>query len=184
MLDALGLSDAPVRDGASRAGALTGPVGDALAAESGTRLKAERYVAADGARRWTFQWSDAARNEDCSFQLSADGKIRCLPAGASTYFFADTACATRVANVTASCAVPAYASVPTAAASTCPTTPAATGTSIRSVGPRYTGAVYYRSLCVVSGGRCHNVRLLFRRDESAFLKLRRSDDQDGPLRLH
>lgn len=60
------------------------PVPSALAAESGSRLKAKWLVAEDGARYFTFNWYDRERGHDCSFLLAADGVQRCLPPAAAT----------------------------------------------------------------------------------------------------
>lgn len=62
----------------------------------GTRLKALAYVMDDGQQLW-HGWRDSARDESCSFQLAADGQLRCLPAfEASPVVFADDRCTERV----------------------------------------------------------------------------------------
>ena len=75
--------------------ALTDPVPDASADPvSGSRLKAKYRIADDGSKEYLAgSWYDSQRQEDCSFQLSADGATRCLPT--STPFppyYADAAC--------------------------------------------------------------------------------------------
>jgi hypothetical protein len=73
------------------------PVAEAQAAESGTRLKARWYVGEDGSRQPTFQWFDSARNEDCTFQMAADGVLRCIPGGyPQVSYFSDDACTARI----------------------------------------------------------------------------------------
>ena len=76
--------------------AITDPVPDASAddgTKDGTRLKARYYVADDGARQFA-GWYDTLRGEECSFQMAADGKRRCMPAATVTggTYYADAAC--------------------------------------------------------------------------------------------
>lgn len=66
--------------------------------QSGTRIKARWMSTADGARQF-LGWRDTGRNTDCSFWVSGDGVVRCLPIpmlyGGS--YFADSACTQPVA---------------------------------------------------------------------------------------
>jgi hypothetical protein len=65
-------------------------------ADSGKRLKAHYYVAADGARQFaTFR--DTELQQDCEFSTASDGVVRCLPKFVfSSPFFLDKACSERV----------------------------------------------------------------------------------------
>lgn len=89
--------------------ALTDPVGSAKAdpTQSGTRLKVKYYAGSDGSQQVSLM-HDSQRNEDCSFQLAADGNIRCLPSGAEAYvYFADSGCSQHLAIVVnSSCTTP------------------------------------------------------------------------------
>jgi hypothetical protein len=75
---------------------------------SGTRLKARTYNAEDGSQQF-IGWFDSQRNENCGFQMAADGKIRCLPSGTSVEagFFGDTGCTQPLATMQTGCAPPA-----------------------------------------------------------------------------
>lgn len=78
--------------------ALTDPVPDAKANESGTRLKAKRRVASDGAKQW-IAWHDSQRKEDCYFQLAEDGVWRCMPSsGGGGSYYSDAGCSQLVAT--------------------------------------------------------------------------------------
>jgi hypothetical protein len=71
----------------------TSPVPDAAAQTvSGSRLKAKYVFSADGAKQF-YGWYDSQRAEDCTFQNASDGKMRCLPSGASGSYYADASCA-------------------------------------------------------------------------------------------
>jgi hypothetical protein len=102
------------------AGAIDGG-GDAMAlleARSGTRLKAVRYKGADGSEQPTTLWLDTARDEQCSFKVAEDGKLRCLPStNQSSVFdpdssvgqdYADSDCTVRI-HRRASCDPSRYA---------------------------------------------------------------------------
>jgi hypothetical protein len=71
------------------------PDADADVPNSGTRLKAKRYIAEDGARTEPLAyWYDSKRNEDCYFQYVGNGITRCTPLAiytASSYY-TDSAC--------------------------------------------------------------------------------------------
>jgi hypothetical protein len=82
------------------------------ASEIGTRLKAKRYVGADGSKQFV-TWFDSARNEDCYFSSASDGKTRCLPTGPYVgVYFSNATCTTRLAYQGVGCAAPKYATVP------------------------------------------------------------------------
>lgn len=89
----------------------TAPVPSASADPSGgTRLKPVYREAEDGSREpVNGLWFDAQRNEECSFAISADGKMRCLPQGVGFNYFGDAACATSIVILPGSCSAPAYA---------------------------------------------------------------------------
>jgi hypothetical protein len=95
---------------ASIVDALSDPVADAQAdqAVSGTRLKARWYVSADGAKQF-LGWFDSQRQENCSFQVAADGKTRCLPTTVLTFFyFYDPECKRPLAVSAPACPVRKY----------------------------------------------------------------------------
>lgn len=73
--------------------ALTDPVPDAMANESGTRLRARRLVGADGSKQWV-GWHDNKLNVDCGYARAADGLQHCMPAGSPglTVYFTDASC--------------------------------------------------------------------------------------------
>jgi hypothetical protein len=83
-------------------GGIFDPVPDAGAetSGSGSRLKARRYVADDGARSDQIgHWYDSARKEDCAFRRASDGAIRCIPM--LTYalsFYADDQCTQQIVS--------------------------------------------------------------------------------------
>jgi hypothetical protein len=71
-------------------------IAEARAAESGSRLKARWYVAADGARQFA-SFHDTQLAQDCEFSPASDGVTRCLPKFVfSSPFFLDSACTERV----------------------------------------------------------------------------------------
>lgn len=96
------------------ADALTDPVADAKADanESGSRLKARRNIADDGAREFV-GWYDSQLQVNCAFAMASDGSTRCLPeavlGGQGTAFYKDSACTQPVAWVRANCQAPKYA---------------------------------------------------------------------------
>jgi hypothetical protein len=71
--------DAGSRDAAAGDAAATGRIVSRLFT-SGSRLKAQWLVAADGAEQFA-GWHDTLLGEDCSFAVAADGRPRCLPSG-------------------------------------------------------------------------------------------------------
>ncbi len=82
--------------------AMVDPVPDANAEppSSGSRLKAKRYIAADGARSDVFGWHDSVRKEDCAFRYASDAITRCLPAVAYQLpFYADDQCGQQIASL-------------------------------------------------------------------------------------
>ncbi len=124
-------------------GSSSGPVPDANAdqTQSGSRLKAEYYVGADGSKQWDYSFQDSARgNERCSFLTAADGSIRCLPSGISAgIFFSDANCTETLAYAVTACgATPAYATS-MIATSACP---AKYEYHLFTVASKYTGTVY------------------------------------------
>jgi hypothetical protein len=136
------------------ADAVTDPVNRAAADPnmSGTRLKTQRYVGADGSSSFLGMY-DSQLNVACSFQKAADGSTRCLPgypgAGDALYF-ADAACSQLVAFVYPGCVAPQYAFWSDTTTS-CLTTRAV---HIYSVAGAYSGAVYAGtpSNCVAEPG--------------------------------
>ena len=113
--------------------ALTDPVPEAAADpnQSGSRLKVNVYVGADGSKLVTGSLHDTQLDVDCGYVLAADGSMRCLPSGAGwSGVFADPACTQPIAAVAKGCSAPAYAriAVPTG---TCQTT---TGAHVYSIG--------------------------------------------------
>ena len=122
---------------------------EAQAAESGTRLKARRYVSTDGAKQPTGMWFDTTRNEECSFATAADGKLRCLPRMMPTVeLFADAGCIQRLAMTQAGCPAPEYISIGVGAAG-CSTQ----GMRVLAKGAQFTGASVYAK----SGGACNAI---------------------------
>lgn len=96
--------------------ALTDPVSSANA-EPGSRLKRKFRDAEDGAREFlTGVWWDSQRQEDCSFTLAADGKMRCLPPGNEFRYFADAQCNTPMVMMQGACSPPKYGTSATEAA--------------------------------------------------------------------
>jgi hypothetical protein len=79
-----------------------GPEGQASAAEnaSGSRLKAKRYVASDGATQFR-GWYDSERKEDCAILPTCNGGLRCVPNSlAALGYFSDSACTKKAASIT------------------------------------------------------------------------------------
>jgi hypothetical protein len=88
----------------------------AHAEQSGSRLKARRFHAADGSSQFE-TWVDTARGDECAFYQTVEGKRRCLPTGtnvdhASSDYFADPGCTVPIARVDPSCAPLKYVLVP------------------------------------------------------------------------
>jgi hypothetical protein len=76
---------------------------------AGSRLKPKYRQGDDGAKEYLAgQWFDSMRGEDCTFQLAADGKTRCLPDGTTFRYYADAACATPMVLMQNTCAPPKY----------------------------------------------------------------------------
>ncbi len=84
--------------------AMVDPVPDANAdiPSSGTRLKARRYIADDGARsEITGFWYDSARKEDCAFTADELGQTRCVPFQTIAYaYYEDNQCTQPIASPT------------------------------------------------------------------------------------
>jgi hypothetical protein len=82
-------------------------VGWSSAPLSGSRLVPVFLTAEDESRQFV-GWFDRTRNENCSFGLSADGVVRCLPSDAiEARLFVDAACKQRVVALS-TCAMPKY----------------------------------------------------------------------------
>jgi hypothetical protein len=81
--------------------------GYSLAPVPGSRL-VPVFLAADDESRQFVGWFDRARGEDCSFAVSGDGVMRCLPTDrVQARHFADASCKQRIA-IAPSCSVPRY----------------------------------------------------------------------------
>jgi len=66
------------------------------------------YLAGEDESRQFVGWYDTARLESCSFAVSGDGVLRCLPTDAiEARLFTDAACTRRIAALS-SCAIPKY----------------------------------------------------------------------------
>lgn len=74
--------------------------GDSGSATDGSRLKAIRFVGADGSGQFAGAWHDTQRDEDCTFQLAGDGAYRCLPSGVYGTMYSDSTCTTPAAPST------------------------------------------------------------------------------------
>jgi|CXWL01.1.fsa_nt_gi hypothetical protein len=114
---------------------------------SGTRLKARWVTSADGLK--TFQgWKDSARGEDCGWNFTGDGVLRCLPYTNLTDYgdvFSDAACTqAAVLAYTATCVT--YSTIRKVDSTVCPAT-----TRFFARGAQVSAAVYYRKS---SGGTC------------------------------
>lgn len=82
-------------------------------------------VAQPGTQTLARGWHDTERGVDCTFTLASDGKLRCLPTGASAkVFFTDSACKSpsRVLVPTQSACVRASSPFARTASDTCPKT--------------------------------------------------------------
>jgi hypothetical protein len=81
--------------------------GFSTAPVSGSRLVPVFLTAEDESRQFV-GWFDRARNENCSFGLSADGVVRCLPTDVlEARLFADAGCKQRLVAVPG-CTMPKY----------------------------------------------------------------------------
>jgi hypothetical protein len=81
--------------------------GSSMAPVSGSRLVPVFLTGEDESRQFV-GWFDRARRENCSFALSADGIMRCLPTDAlEAHLFVDSACKQHVVAVT-TCSMPKY----------------------------------------------------------------------------
>lgn len=121
--------------------ALTDPVREARADnsyQSGTRIKVQRYVGADGSSQFVGMY-DSQLNTPCNFETASDGKVRCLPTwvGAANVaiFFANSGCSTPLAYTSVGCAVPTYAYSEVASCGTASFT-------FFNAGSSFTGTVY------------------------------------------
>jgi hypothetical protein len=81
--------------------------GYALAPVPGSRL-VPVFLAAEDESRQFVGWFDRGRGENCSFAVSGDGVMRCLPTDSvDARLFADVSCKQRIAAAP-SCSVPRY----------------------------------------------------------------------------
>lgn len=91
-----------------------------VAPRSGARLLPIHLEGDDGASQFA-GWFDTARAEECSYALSGDGSIRCLPtAMAEARLFLDANCLRPIASVS-SCIAPQYVVLIEPSASGCAT---------------------------------------------------------------
>jgi hypothetical protein len=75
--------------------------------EAGTRL-VPIFLTAEDESRHLVAWFDTVRAEECSYAVSGDGAIRCLPTHlAEARFFSDEACSRPIAAIS-SCSTPRY----------------------------------------------------------------------------
>ena len=75
--------------------------------EAGTRL-VPIFLTAEDESRQLVAWFDTVRAEECSYAVSGDGAVRCLPTHlAEARFFSDEACSRPIAAIP-SCASPRY----------------------------------------------------------------------------
>lgn len=91
-------------------GSITDPVPPANAEPAaGSRLKPKFRKGEDGAKEYLAGiWWDSQRQEDCSFTLAGDGKMRCLPAGSDFRYFVDAQCQTPMVMMQGACSAPKY----------------------------------------------------------------------------
>jgi hypothetical protein len=83
------------------ADSVRGQTVEEIAPRAGTRLVPIFLQADDGARQFV-GWFDTARAEECSYALSGDGLIRCLPTAiAEARWFLDATCVRPIAAVSA-----------------------------------------------------------------------------------
>jgi hypothetical protein len=80
---------------------------------SGSRLKAQYFVGADGSKAYAGMY-DAQTEKECAFVTAADGAYRCLPSGpgviASTAYYADATCTRPILSFPKVCSGPPYVS--------------------------------------------------------------------------
>src|SRR5258706_1461262 len=73
---------------------------------SGTRLRAEVYASADGAKKW-HGWYDQTLGVECQYETADDGTLRCIPfESLGDAAFGDSSCTQRVAQSSACGASP------------------------------------------------------------------------------
>jgi hypothetical protein len=86
---------------------------------SGTRLRVRKWVTAEGTEHFV-GWHDKERDEECSYRIASDGKMRCVPSSSSPIdtLHLDAACTQPVVQLTTSpCDVrPKYATLAAVAA--------------------------------------------------------------------
>lgn len=119
-----------------------------LSTKEGTRLKIRglHYVADDGASILTAPqgFYDSKNNIECSMMMAEDGKVRCLPAGATPHYFhfADSQCKVALV-VVARCddKTPDYARIQQVG----PQCGGQIRTAIHEIGQSTEGPLYYNS---------------------------------------
>jgi hypothetical protein len=110
--------------------------------QSGSRIKPRIYQTEDGATIPTLGYRDTKLNMDCTPVKAADNVMRCLPNQAAAIgFYADAACAHRLAFTIGRCGTPIYASEVVSKPDVCELAVSI----VYAVGAEYTGDVYYES---------------------------------------
>lgn len=124
----------------------SGPVPNANADESGSRLKAQSIVGADGSVHYLGLY-DSQLKVTCSFEAMSDNNLHCIPAsttvGVINSYFADSACSQPITWIATGC-TPSYATKPVSAPGC-----AASVTHVFSVGAAFTGTPF------VNTGTCN-----------------------------
>jgi hypothetical protein len=126
-------------------------------AGSGGRLKTRVITTSDGAKQFA-GFKDTQRGENCTFQQTMDGKLRCVPEAAPALvfdpkaggYFSEAGCQTAVVVVVEGCAAPKYAVLAQRASwDSCGTL----GVRVFQVGTRFVGTLYKSTSagCVSAG---------------------------------
>jgi hypothetical protein len=132
-------------DGRTIIDALTDPVAEAQASDdsSGTRLKIQRTVGADGSSLVRGLY-DSMLKTPCAFHSASDGSVRCLPTGdlaGFSSFFSDSSCKTTLAYTPLPNCSPSYAAK-TVSGAACGTDATGPNEAIYPIVKLYTGTVY------------------------------------------
>ncbi len=137
---------AKIHDGSRILDALTDPVKEASADDSyqsGTRIKVQRYVGADGSSS-PIGLYDSQLKVPCAWATASDGTTRCLPTGSAYQglhipVFVDSGCSLPLLALPTPgpCTLPTYASSTVSLTAAC-----SSGLSMFSVGSVFTGPVY------------------------------------------
>lgn len=132
------------------AGNRGGTVGFDLAslALSGTRLKVKARKSADGAMLPILAFYDTKFGHNCFPTMASDGKLRCLPLGSSTSFFADANCTQDVVMLAAGAVNKVVGITKTPTPENC--TIAAAKTYVHELGADIAHSAVYQK----SGGKC------------------------------